>query len=129
MAAFARRSPSGGGSFSPTTTPTCCARCRAPSSAPDTTFRSYPTASERASTSRVSTRATWTANAKTLVEVRAGGLRYEQSYFNDDWLKANGFDVAPWEQKIRAFMLEGQWDKSLQQPSHARSDVDLREGI
>lgn len=27
----------------------------------------------------VSTRATWTANAKTLVEVRAGGLRYEQS--------------------------------------------------
>lgn len=27
----------------------------------------------------VSTRATWTANAKTLVEVRVGGLRYEQS--------------------------------------------------
>jgi hypothetical protein len=27
----------------------------------------------------VSTRATWTANDKTLVEVRAGGLRYEQS--------------------------------------------------
>jgi hypothetical protein len=27
----------------------------------------------------VSTRATWTANAKTLVEFRAGGLRYEQS--------------------------------------------------
>ena len=27
----------------------------------------------------VSTRATWTANANTLVEVRAGGLRYEQS--------------------------------------------------
>ncbi|HVY52593.1 MAG TPA: PLP-dependent cysteine synthase family protein [Devosia sp.] len=57
------------------------------------------------------------------------GRRYEQSYFNDDWLQANGFEVAPWEQKIRAFMLEGRWDKSLQQPSHARSDVDLREGI
>ncbi len=57
------------------------------------------------------------------------GQRYEQSYFSDDWLKRNGFDVAPWEQKIRAFMLEGIWDKALQQPSHARSDIDLREGI
>ena len=35
------------------------------------------------------------------------GQRYEQSYFNDAWLAANGFDVAPWEQKIRAFMLDG----------------------
>ena len=57
------------------------------------------------------------------------GQRYERSYFNDAWLKENGFDVAPWEQKIRAFMLEGHWDKSLQQPSHARSDIALREGI
>ncbi|HVO04336.1 MAG TPA: PLP-dependent cysteine synthase family protein [Candidatus Cybelea sp.] len=57
------------------------------------------------------------------------GQRYERSYFNDAWLAETGFDVAPWEQKIRAFLSDGVWDKALQQPSHARGEVNLREGI
>jgi len=57
------------------------------------------------------------------------GQRYERSYFNDAWLQENGFDVAPWEQRIRAFLMDGTWDASLQQPDHARGAVSLREGI
>jgi cysteine synthase A len=57
------------------------------------------------------------------------GQRYERSYFNDAWLQENGFDVAPWEEKLRAFLERGAWDKSLQQPSHTRSEINVREGI
>jgi cysteine synthase A len=49
------------------------------------------------------------------------GGRYEHSYFNDDWLAANGFDIAPVTAKLRAFVATGAWDAGLNQPSHERS--------
>jgi cysteine synthase A len=48
------------------------------------------------------------------------GRRYDRSYFDDAWLTANGFDIAPWEQRIRAFLAGGIWDAAWQQPSHHR---------
>ena len=35
------------------------------------------------------------------------GDRYGSTYFNDDWLAAQGFDVEPWERRMDAFFAEG----------------------
>ncbi len=51
------------------------------------------------------------------------GRRYAGSYFSDDWLRQNGFDVAPWESMIRDFIEHGSWDKVLTQVHHDRSGV------
>jgi cysteine synthase A len=48
------------------------------------------------------------------------GRRYENSYFSDAWLKQNGFDIAPWESKLRDFLEHGTWHPSLAQPHHER---------
>jgi cysteine synthase A len=49
------------------------------------------------------------------------GRRYVQSYFDDQWLTANGFDIAPWDQRLRRFLAEGHWPSELQQPYFERS--------
>ncbi|HEX9448969.1 MAG TPA: PLP-dependent cysteine synthase family protein [Dongiaceae bacterium] len=48
------------------------------------------------------------------------GRRYEQSYFNDQWLTENGFDIAPWEGKLRHFLEHGIWAPDLRQPHFER---------
>lgn len=58
-----------------------------------------------------------------------GGQRYERSYYSDTWLQENGFHIAPWAEKIRAFMTGGGWDPSLAQPSHVPDSPHLAEGI
>lgn len=35
------------------------------------------------------------------------GDRYRSTYFNDQWVKENGFDIAPYLQQIEAFFSEG----------------------
>ncbi|WP_318843229.1 PLP-dependent cysteine synthase family protein [Gemmobacter serpentinus] len=35
------------------------------------------------------------------------GDRYSNSYYNDDWLKAQGIDIAPWRARIEAFLDRG----------------------
>ena len=35
------------------------------------------------------------------------GDRYASSYFNDDWLSAQGFDVGPYERRMDAFFADG----------------------
>ncbi|MDP3403063.1 MAG: PLP-dependent cysteine synthase family protein [Brevundimonas sp.] len=35
------------------------------------------------------------------------GDRYGSTYFNPDWLAANGLDVAPWEARMEAFFRDG----------------------
>lgn len=37
------------------------------------------------------------------------GERYLQSYYNDDWVAARGFDLAPWRAKLDAFACSGDW--------------------
>ena len=51
------------------------------------------------------------------------GQRYERSCHSDDWLKQNGFDVAPWERRIRDFIQHGSWDRQLTQASFERGGV------
>lgn len=36
------------------------------------------------------------------------GDRYRSTYLNDEWIKQNGFDIAPYLAKIRAFFQDGQ---------------------
>lgn len=36
------------------------------------------------------------------------GDRYRSTYFNDDWVKSNGFDIEPYLQKLRGFFYAGQ---------------------
>lgn len=43
------------------------------------------------------------------------GRRYSHSYFNDDWLAAQGIEIAPWCARISAFMEQGRWDEALGQ--------------
>ncbi|MFC3059976.1 PLP-dependent cysteine synthase family protein [Paenirhodobacter populi] len=37
------------------------------------------------------------------------GDRYAQTYYNPDWLAANGFDIAPWRAMIERFLDSGDW--------------------
>ncbi len=48
------------------------------------------------------------------------GLRYQHSYFNDDWLRAQQLDVAPWRDHIREFLRHGRWADALNQPYFER---------
>ncbi len=38
-----------------------------------------------------------------------GGERYSNTYYDDDWLAANGLDTAPHVDKVRSFLATGQW--------------------
>ena len=38
-----------------------------------------------------------------------GGERYLDSYYNDDWIAANGFDLAPYAAGLDAFMRTGEF--------------------
>lgn len=35
------------------------------------------------------------------------GERYSDTYFNDEWLLANGLDITPWQHRIEAFLSDG----------------------
>jgi cysteine synthase A len=37
------------------------------------------------------------------------GERYRETYYNDDWLAAKGFDVAPYTAQIDRFLDTGEW--------------------
>ena len=37
------------------------------------------------------------------------GNRYLNSYFNRDWLTANGYDIDVWVERYRRFFHEGRW--------------------
>ena len=43
------------------------------------------------------------------------GQRYEHSFFNDQWLHAQGLDVAPWRELIGEFLQYGRWPDALTQ--------------
>ncbi|MDO5625349.1 MAG: PLP-dependent cysteine synthase family protein [Pseudomonadota bacterium] len=38
-----------------------------------------------------------------------GGERYLDTYYNDDWLREQGHDIAPWQARIKAACASGQW--------------------
>ena len=38
------------------------------------------------------------------------GERYLDSYFNQDWLAAQGIDIAPWVERYQRFFTTGEWD-------------------
>ena len=38
------------------------------------------------------------------------GERYLDSYFNPDWLAAQGIDIAPWVERYQRFFTTGEWD-------------------
>ncbi len=38
-----------------------------------------------------------------------GGERYQHSYFNDDWLQAEGLDIAPWLAALERWLATGRW--------------------
>jgi len=37
-----------------------------------------------------------------------GGERYGHTYYNDDWIAAQGLDLAPHEQALEAFLKDGE---------------------
>jgi cysteine synthase A len=37
------------------------------------------------------------------------GARYVDTYYNDEWLHANGFDLAPYQQQLASFRDTGRW--------------------
>ena len=37
------------------------------------------------------------------------GERYRETYYNDDWLTAKGFDIAPYTAQIDRFLDTGEW--------------------
>ena len=37
-----------------------------------------------------------------------GGERYLDTYYDDDWLARNGFDLAPHNERLEAFMRTGE---------------------
>ena len=37
------------------------------------------------------------------------GERYRETYYSDDWLAANGFDIAPYRDQIDRFLDTGEW--------------------
>ncbi|HEY7814100.1 MAG TPA: PLP-dependent cysteine synthase family protein [Nakamurella sp.] len=37
------------------------------------------------------------------------GDRYAETYFDDDWVAAQGWDLAPYRAAVRAFMADGRW--------------------
>jgi len=37
------------------------------------------------------------------------GERYRETYYNDDWLAARGFDIAPYRDRINRFLDDGVW--------------------
>jgi len=37
------------------------------------------------------------------------GDRYRQTYYDDEWLAANGHDIAPWTAKLERFFESGEW--------------------
>jgi cysteine synthase len=44
------------------------------------------------------------------------GERYAHSCFNDQWLQAEGLDIAPWSAMIEDFIQRGVWNAALTQP-------------
>jgi cysteine synthase A len=38
-----------------------------------------------------------------------GGERYARTYFSDDWIAAQGLDLAPWAAVLDAFARTGEW--------------------
>ena len=41
------------------------------------------------------------------------GARYEDTYYSDDWLAAQGLDIAPWVERIETFLDTGRTELSL----------------
>jgi cysteine synthase A len=37
------------------------------------------------------------------------GERYRHTYYDDDWLAAGGYDVAPHEARLESFLASGVW--------------------
>ena len=36
-----------------------------------------------------------------------GGERYQDTYYNDDWLQQKGFDLAPYQKQLEEFYATG----------------------
>ena len=41
------------------------------------------------------------------------GIRYLDTYYNDEWLHDNGFDLAPYRQQLESFRDTGRWQERL----------------
>ena len=48
------------------------------------------------------------------------GQRYEHSCFNDEWLRAQGLEIAPWCERIDEFLQHGRWSDALTQVQFER---------
>jgi cysteine synthase A len=38
-----------------------------------------------------------------------GGERYSDTYYDDEWLKRNGIDLAPYAETLEGFAATGRW--------------------
>lgn len=50
------------------------------------------------------------------------GSRYEHSYYNDDWLRANKLDIAPWRARVAAFTRNCAWSADWRQESATQGE-------
>jgi cysteine synthase len=49
-----------------------------------------------------------------------GGERYRESYFNDDWLKKQNLDIAPWLAALHQWAETGQWTEPDSESAKSR---------
>ena len=57
-----------------------------------------------------------------------GGARYAGTYYDDAWVAAQGFDLAPHLERMDAFLASGVWDESLPAGTETSSgDLDPEE--
>ena len=53
------------------------------------------------------------------------GERYLDTYYNDEWLQTNGFDLAPYRQQLMSFQETGRWPAQAAGSSSASSSVSV----
>jgi cysteine synthase A len=54
------------------------------------------------------------------------GERYLDTYYNDDWLHANGFNLAPYRQQLASFKETGRWPAPMADSSSVGSSASVR---